>query len=106
MTKPSRSVLLSQELNHESDNIGAIWDCTIRWLSQELNHESDNISGVTVINNVELSQELNHESDNIIRSLVTAISIDSTVSFSPSVNAPRPRIARTSYTTATQYSYS
>ena len=65
MTKPSRSVLLSQELNHESDNIGAIWDCTIRWLSQELNHESDNISGVTVINNVELSQELNHESDNI-----------------------------------------
>jgi len=35
-------------------------------LSQELNHESDNICDECGYNGDELSQELNHESDNIM----------------------------------------
>ena len=40
--------LLSQELNHESDNIRGSIPGSPGMLSQELNHESDNISLPTI----------------------------------------------------------
>ena len=61
----ARPHLLSQELNHESDNIFYFDTDTLYVLSQELNHESDNIMAQNYGTDVELSQELNHESDNI-----------------------------------------
>ena len=41
-------------------------------LSQELNHESDNMVEVELTYEDVLSQELNHESDNIPEALTTA----------------------------------
>ena len=59
--------LLSQELNHESDNIDDAGSYADPSLSQELNHKSDNIPLVEFSSLESLSQELNHESDNIRR---------------------------------------